>query len=73
MKKLLLILIILFTQCTQRNSEFNGDFEILDRASGKPSGWLYSINPAQEKEYTVKIRQYSEEKREVLHQHGTNR
>ena len=55
MKKLLLILIILFTQCTQRNSEFNGDFEILDRASGKPSGWLYSINPAQEKEYTVKL------------------
>jgi C-terminal processing protease CtpA/Prc len=55
MKKLLLILTVLFTQCTQPKFEFNGNLEIIDAKTGRPSGWLFSINPSQDKEYIVKL------------------
>jgi C-terminal processing protease CtpA/Prc len=55
MKKLILILSLLFTQCTHPKFEFNGSFEIPDAKTGTPSGWLFSINPSQDKEYIVKL------------------
>lgn len=55
MKKYILILTLLFGQCTHTHFSFNGDFENIDSISKKPIGWSFSFNEEQAAGYSTKL------------------
>ncbi|RYG21925.1 MAG: peptidase S41 [Chitinophagaceae bacterium] len=54
MNRFLPLILLLFIQCAQAQTPFNGGVETLAK-NGKPVGWAYGFTPIQEKAFPVKL------------------